>query len=175
MSLLQGFDKIQLVKVGPSLRERLERMATANYRLLTIARMRRYRRTVEQDMEPESWTALESPAVLTLAEICGALGLSERERARVLGTEGERMLAKLIESRPVGRLFLEPINERQLEALRYVERHGRIECRTYRALCPIWSDETLRLDLADLVKRGILTKNGATKGTYYTVSDEHLC
>ena len=94
MSLLQSFDKIQLVKVGPSLRERLERVATANYRLLTIARLRRYRRTVEQEMEPEPWTALEAPVVLTLAEICGALGLSERERTRVLGTEGERMLRR---------------------------------------------------------------------------------
>jgi hypothetical protein len=103
-----------------------------------------------------------------LAEICGALGLSERERARVLGTEGERMLAEVIESRPVGRLFLEPINERQLEALRYVERHGRIDHSIYRALCPLWSDETLRLDLSGLVELGFLSKNGSKKGTYYT-------
>jgi hypothetical protein len=171
MSLLRGFDKMQLVKVGPSLRERLEQMATANYRLLTIARLRRYRRTVEQDMKPEAWTALEAPMALTLAEICGALGLSESERARVIGREGERMLAELIESRPVGRLFLEPISERQMEALRYVERHGQINLSTYRALCPLWSDETLRLDLVGLVGLGFLVKNGDTKGTYYTAVD----
>ncbi len=166
MSLLRGFDKIQLVKVGPSLRERLEQMATANYRLLTIARLRRYRRTVEQDMKPEAWTALEAPMALTLAEICGALGLSERERARVIGTDGERILTEVIESRSAGRLFLKAINERQLEALRYVERYGQIDHSVYRALCPLWSDETLRLDLSGLVELGLLTKNGIKKGIF---------
>ncbi len=122
-------------------------------------------------MKPEPWTALEAPMALTLAEVCGALGLSERERARVLGTEGERMLAEVIESRPVGRLFLEAINERQLEALRYVERYGQINHSVYRALYPLWSDETLRLDLVGLVNLGLLVKNGNTKGTYYTAVD----
>jgi hypothetical protein len=122
-------------------------------------------------MKPESWTALEAPVVLLLAEVCGALGLSERERARAIGTEGERMLAKVIESHSVGRLFLEPINERQMEALRYVERHGQINYSIYRALCPLWSDETLRLDLVGLVSLDFLVKNGNTKGTYYTAVD----
>ena len=61
-----------------------------------------------------------------------------------------------------------------LEALCYVERYGRIDHRTYRALCPIWSDETIRLDLADLVNRGLLKKNGRKKGTFYTMNNETM-
>lgn len=60
-----------------------------------------------------------------------------------------------------------PMNERQARALAYVQEHGRITNREYRDLCPDLSAETLRLDLADLVERGILLKIGAKKGTYY--------
>jgi len=59
------------------------------------------------------------------------------------------------------------MNERQAKALAYVQEHSRITNREYRALCPDVSAETLRLDLADLVERGILMKIGAKKGTYY--------
>jgi ATP-dependent DNA helicase RecG len=34
-------------------------------------------------------------------------------------------------------------------------------------LCPGVSAETLRLDLVDLVDRGVLMRIGAKKGTYY--------
>lgn len=59
------------------------------------------------------------------------------------------------------------MNERQAKALTYVQEHGRITNREYRKLCPDLSPETLRLDLVDLVDRGILLKVGAKKGTYY--------
>jgi ATP-dependent DNA helicase RecG len=59
------------------------------------------------------------------------------------------------------------MNERQAKALTYVQEHGRITNREYRHLCPDVSAETLRLDLADLVERGLLLKIGAKKGTYY--------
>jgi ATP-dependent DNA helicase RecG len=59
------------------------------------------------------------------------------------------------------------MNERQAKALTYVQEHGRITNREYRELCPDLSPETLRLDLVDLVDRGILLKVGAKKGTYY--------
>jgi len=60
-----------------------------------------------------------------------------------------------------------PMNERQLKALQYVREHGRITNREYQQLCPGVSPETLRLDLADLVRRGILLKIGDKRGTYY--------
>jgi len=59
------------------------------------------------------------------------------------------------------------MNERQLKALNYVREQGSITNREYQALCPHVSSETLRLDLKDLVDRGILLRIGAKKGTYY--------
>ncbi|RME83120.1 MAG: hypothetical protein D6775_09025 [Caldilineae bacterium] len=59
------------------------------------------------------------------------------------------------------------MNERQMMALQYVQSHGRITNREYRQLCPHVSAETLRLDLVDLVDKGILLKVGEKKGTYY--------
>jgi ATP-dependent DNA helicase RecG len=54
-----------------------------------------------------------------------------------------------------------------LHALQYLQQHGRITNRDYRELCPDVSPETLRLDLADLVERGLLMKIGDKRGTYY--------
>ncbi len=59
------------------------------------------------------------------------------------------------------------MNERQAKAVAFVERTGRITNRDYRQLCPGVSAETLRLDLVDLVKKGVLLKVGAKRGTYY--------
>jgi ATP-dependent DNA helicase RecG len=59
------------------------------------------------------------------------------------------------------------MNERQAQALAYIQENGRITNREYRDLCPDVTAETLRLDLVDLAERGILLKVGAKKGTYY--------
>jgi ATP-dependent DNA helicase RecG len=59
------------------------------------------------------------------------------------------------------------MNERQTRALTYIQKNGSITNREYRTLCADVSPETLRLDLVDLVERGILLKIGAKKGTYY--------
>jgi ATP-dependent DNA helicase RecG len=59
------------------------------------------------------------------------------------------------------------VSERQAAALAHVERHGRITNREYRDLCPGLSPETLRLDLSELVDKGLLLKVGAKRGTYY--------
>ncbi|VAW30277.1 Uncharacterized protein BT3327 [hydrothermal vent metagenome] len=59
------------------------------------------------------------------------------------------------------------INERQTRALTYVRENGAITNREYRKLCPDVSPETLRLDLVDLVEKGVLLKIGSKKGTHY--------
>ena len=59
------------------------------------------------------------------------------------------------------------LNERQARALAYLRERGQITNREYQQLCPDVSAETLRLDLADLVDRGVLMRIGAKKGTYY--------
>ncbi len=61
------------------------------------------------------------------------------------------------------------MNERQLRALQFVQREGRITNKDYRELCPDVSAETLRLDLVDLVEKGLLLKIGDKKGTYYVL------
>ena len=170
MSLLQGFETMRLVKVGPSLGERLERWIAAAHHNAVVDRLQGFREGLEHDMETEPWTALEAPMVLLLSDVCDALGLTEDERARILGQEGMVALAESLEVRV--RLVANPgmpMNERQDRALTFVRESGMLDLGTYRALCPFWSDETLRLDLANLVRRGLLTKNGANRGTYYTL------
>ncbi|MBI5878173.1 MAG: putative DNA binding domain-containing protein [Chloroflexi bacterium] len=59
------------------------------------------------------------------------------------------------------------ISERQKRAVQYVQENGRITNREYQQLCPDVSAETLRIDLADLVDKGLLIRIGDKKGTYY--------
>lgn len=61
------------------------------------------------------------------------------------------------------------MNERQARALQFIRENGRITSRDYQTLCPDVSPESLRLDLGDLVNRGLLLKIGAKKGTYYVI------
>jgi ATP-dependent DNA helicase RecG len=59
------------------------------------------------------------------------------------------------------------MNERQTKAIAYVNEHGSISNREYRMICPGVTSETLRLDLVDLVERGLVLKIGSKKGTHY--------
>jgi len=59
------------------------------------------------------------------------------------------------------------MNERQTKVLNHLQQNDRIRSRDYQELCPDVSPETLRLDLAELVERGILLKIGRKRGTYY--------
>jgi ATP-dependent DNA helicase RecG len=59
------------------------------------------------------------------------------------------------------------MNERQARAVAHVRSNGSITNREYRGLCPDVTPETLRLDLVDLVDKGVFLKIGSKKGTYY--------
>lgn len=63
--------------------------------------------------------------------------------------------------------WTQSMNERQTRALTYIREQGSITNREYQKVCPDVSAETLRLDLVDLVERGLLLKIGSKKGTYY--------
>lgn len=76
------------------------------------------------------------------------------------------MLKNVQERRPP-RKWEQNLNERQIRAMAYLEEHGRITNRAYRGLYPDVSAETVRLDLVDLVDKGLLLKVGAKRGTYY--------
>ncbi len=59
------------------------------------------------------------------------------------------------------------VNQRQQQALDYLNRNGRITNREFQELAPDVHPETIRRDLADLVARGIVLKVGDRRGTYY--------
>jgi ATP-dependent DNA helicase RecG len=59
------------------------------------------------------------------------------------------------------------MNERQIKAIEFLQRHGAITNRDYRELCPHVGPETLRLDLADLVDKAVILKIGDKRGTRY--------
>ncbi len=63
-------------------------------------------------------------------------------------------------------------NPRQQRALQYLREHGSITNREFRSCCQGYSAETLRLDLVNLVERGILLKVGTRKGTYYILKQD---
>ena len=59
------------------------------------------------------------------------------------------------------------MNERQMRAMTYLKQHGRITNNEFQTICNDVSMETLRLDLVDLVDKGLLLKIGDKQGTYY--------
>jgi ATP-dependent DNA helicase RecG len=59
------------------------------------------------------------------------------------------------------------LNPRQQMALTYLAVHKRINSGSYQDLCQEVHTETLRRDLADMVKKGILIKIGDKRSTYY--------
>jgi len=69
--------------------------------------------------------------------------------------------------RPPAPKWTRSMNERQARALTFVRENGSITNRDYRQLCPDVTAETLRLDLSDLVEKGLLLKIGSKKGTHY--------
>jgi len=77
------------------------------------------------------------------------------------------VILRNVRERPPVAGWEQNMNERQMRAMAHVREFGRITNRDYRAICPNVSPETLRLDLADLVDRGLLLKIGDKRGTYY--------
>jgi len=157
--------QMQLVKVGPSWRERAEQFVAGQHHQVVVNRLRRFREGLEAGMEPEPWTTLEAPAVTFLADICDALHLMPNEKAEVLGTEGQQAQDSILAERiqPQKRL-----NERQQQALAEVQQRGYITNGDLRQASPQVTAETLRLDLVDLVQRGLLRRQGCCRGTVYT-------
>jgi hypothetical protein len=161
-------EQMQLVKVGPSVAEKLERQVAKMHHKIVIARLKHFREQLEREMQPDSWLELEASMPVLLSDICQALGLLPQECAQVLGQSGYAAVEGTLDRRIVPTTRVQ--NDRQAEALKYAQEHGKITLADYRQVCPYWSDETLRLDLAGLVKRGLLSKSGRGRGTIYVLS-----
>jgi hypothetical protein len=157
--------QMQLVKVGPTWRERAEQFVAGQHHEAMVNRLRHFREELEVGMSPEPWTTLEAPAVTFLADICNALHLTAKEKAEVLGTEGQQAQDSILaeQIRPQKRL-----NERQRQALAEVQHRGHITNGDLQQVYPEVTAETLRLDLVDLVQRGLLRRQGRCRGTVYT-------
>ncbi|OGO06695.1 MAG: hypothetical protein A2Y73_00480 [Chloroflexi bacterium RBG_13_56_8] len=70
---------------------------------------------------------------------------------------------------PIGSRYGDQLNPRQARALRFLAANESITNRQYQELCPDVTAETLRLDLRDLVEKGITLKVGSKRGTYYVL------
>ena len=61
------------------------------------------------------------------------------------------------------------LNKRQIVAMEYIKKIGKITNKNYREMFPEISNETARLDLSTLVRKKLLNKRGEKRGVYYTV------
>jgi ATP-dependent DNA helicase RecG len=59
------------------------------------------------------------------------------------------------------------LNERQRQAIIFVQSTGRITNSDLQAMAPEVSAETIRRDLADMVERNLLIRIGSKRATYY--------
>jgi ATP-dependent DNA helicase RecG len=61
------------------------------------------------------------------------------------------------------------LNKRQIAAMEYIKKIGKITNKGYREMFPEISNETARFDLNTMVRKMLLNKNGEKKGVYYTL------
>lgn len=61
------------------------------------------------------------------------------------------------------------LSERQIAIMEYIQRVGYLSNESFRDLFPKISDDTVLRDLHDLIKKGIIKKEGRTKGARYTL------
>ena len=64
--------------------------------------------------------------------------------------------------------YLEGLNERQVKAIDYLARHGKITSQKYISLTNV-GERTARNDLSAMVNKGLLQKKGKTQGSYYII------
>ena len=87
----------------------------------------------------------------------------------VFDASANRFTVTLFNKRERGDIKIKPpqTNQRQERALQHLREHGVITNRAFRAICADVSAETLRLDLVDLVRKGLIRRIGSKKGTRY--------
>ena len=62
------------------------------------------------------------------------------------------------------------LTDRQLKIIEYVQKIGYLENKIFPSLFPMVSEDTVLRELQDLVKKGILKKQGKTKGVKYLMA-----
>lgn len=61
------------------------------------------------------------------------------------------------------------LTERQLKIIEYIQANGYVENNAYNTLFPMVSEDTVLREVQDLVKKGLLKKQGVTKGVKYVM------
>ncbi|HVZ11439.1 MAG TPA: Fic family protein [Patescibacteria group bacterium] len=64
------------------------------------------------------------------------------------------------------------LSERQIKLIEYIQANGYIENSAYNTLFPMVSEDTVLREVQDLVKKGLLKKQGVTKGVKYIMDKE---
>jgi Fic family protein len=64
------------------------------------------------------------------------------------------------------------LSERQLKIIEYIQANGYIENNAYETLFPMVSEDTVLREVQDLVKKGLLKKQGVTKGVKYVMTND---
>jgi predicted HTH transcriptional regulator len=64
------------------------------------------------------------------------------------------------------------LSERQLKIIEYIRANGYIENSAYDTLFPMVSEDTVLREVQDLVKKGLLKKQGVTKGVKYVMTQD---
>ena len=88
----------------------------------------------------------------------------------VFDAQNHRFTVKLFNRKDASKViphWEQNMNERQIKAMQFIQANGSITNRDYRDLCSHVGAESLRLDLADLVEKGLLLKIGDKRGTRY--------
>lgn len=104
-----------------------------------------------------------------------ARGLPPPEFSEVAGTFRAALRARTFTARPQAAERLEisgvELNDRQRVVVQFLAENRRVTNSDYQTLCPDVHPETLRRDLADLVRQGVLIKIGQKKATYYVLKN----
>lgn len=62
------------------------------------------------------------------------------------------------------------LTDRQLKIIEYIQKVGYLENKIYPSLFPMVSEDTVLREMQDLVKKGIIKKQGVTKGVKYVMA-----
>ena len=104
---------------------------------------------------------------LRMAEACDRLGI----KLEFLSESGFFMVRFVKPEIRISPPIEQKLNDRQRKGLEYASKHGQITNRDYQKLCDISRRQALK-DLNELVKKGLLIKDGEGRAVRYVLSPE---
>jgi Fic family protein len=63
------------------------------------------------------------------------------------------------------------LSERQIKIVEFIQENGFLQNKAFFELFPMISEDTVLREIADLVNKGIITKEGSTKGARYVLKN----